>query len=111
VDDVGKILEIRPEQNAVLVKVNIPAELMAYMTVKGSIALDGVSLTIQEMSGTGVWVSLIPHTFRETRFKRLRPGDFLNIEADPMAKHALKNRMIPLNGGISLEFLKIHGYC
>lgn len=110
VDGVGKISEIRPEQNAVLMKVSVAKELMAYMTVKGSIALDGVSLTIQETAETGVYVSIIPHTFGQTRFKWLRPGDLLNIEADLMIKHVLENQPVVPKKDISLEFLKNHGY-
>lgn len=111
VDGVGTLLEIRRERNAVLVKVGLAQELLDYIVVKGSIALDGVSLTAQDIDRTAVVVSIIPHTFSQTRFQYLKPGDYLNIETDLLLKQQLEKRRLPVKEGISLEFLKQHGYC
>ena len=111
VDGVGRLVEIRPEKNAVLMKVSVGKELLRYMVTKGSIALDGVSLTIQEITGDKVVVSLIPHTFKSTRFYSLKTGVLVNVEADMAAKQMADKQLQPSQrSGITLEFLKKHGY-
>lgn len=111
VDGTGKVDEIKAEKNAVLIKVSMEKELRAGMNLKGSIALDGVSLTIQEITDTGIMVGIIPHTFQQTRFKWLQPGDIVNIETDLMAKYVNGERAAPADReGISLDFLRLHGY-
>jgi riboflavin synthase len=112
VDGVGQLVELRPEKNAVLMKVSIgQEELLRYMVTKGSIALDGVSLTIQEIAGDKVLVSLIPHTFKSTRFCLLKTGDFVNVEVDMAIKQMVEKQLQPpQRPGITLEFLKKHGY-
>ncbi len=104
VDGVGHILSIEPSENWSWVRIAIPAELMKYVVLKGSITLDGVSLTVNELSeatgsesdkqgsepdkqGSYVGVSLIPETLALTTFGVKQPGDLVNVEADVMAKH------------------------
>ena len=90
VDGVGKILSVEPSDNWTWVRIAIPAELMKYVVLKGSITLDGVSLTVNEV-GDGdtpfVGVSLIPETLALTTFGVKQPEDLVNVEADVMAKH------------------------
>ena len=99
VDGVGRILSVEPSDNWTWVRIAIPAELMKYVVLKGSITLDGVSLTVNEVSDaqTGgsasasnepfIGVSLIPETLALTTFGVKKPGDLVNVEADVMAKH------------------------
>lgn len=93
VDGVGKILSIEPSDNWSWVRIEIPAELMKYVVLKGSITLDGVSLTVNEVSDATagasafIGVSLIPETLALTTFGVKKPGDIVNVEADVMAKH------------------------
>jgi riboflavin synthase len=62
-------------------------DLLAYVVEKGSIALDGVSLTVSALHPSGVTVSLIPHTLATTTLSRLEEGDSVNVEVDVLAKH------------------------
>ncbi len=96
VDGVGQIISVEPSENWTWVRIAVPAELMKYVVLKGSITLDGVSLTVNEVGDAGeaselknsyVGVSLIPETLALTTFGVKQPGDLVNVEADVMAKH------------------------
>jgi len=71
-------------------KVKVPAELDRYMVHKGSIAIDGISLTIATLDSEVLGVTIIPHTFANTRLGSLQPGARLNLEVDVIAKHIEK---------------------
>lgn len=77
---------LRSGQSAML-DLNLPADLMKYLIVKGSIAVNGISLTVAERSGTAVSIALIPLTLRETNLGLKKVGDYVNIEVDLMAKY------------------------
>lgn len=87
VDGVGKVISREPSENWEWVRVQIPAELMKYLVLKGSITIDGISLTVNEVGEDFVGLSLIPETLRLTTLGYKQPGDKVNIEADVMAKH------------------------
>jgi len=87
VDGVGRIISVEPSDNWTWVRVSVPAELMKYVVLKGSITLDGVSLTVNEVESDFIGVSLIPETLALTTFGIKKPGDAVNVEADVMAKH------------------------
>jgi len=87
VDGVGQIISRDPSENWEWVRVRIPADLMKYVVLKGSITIDGVSLTINEVGEDFVGLSLIPETLRLTTLGTKQPGDQVNVEADVMAKH------------------------
>lgn len=87
VDGVGKVISREPSENWEWVRVQIPAELMKYVVLKGSITIDGISLTVNEVGEDFVGLSLIPETLRLTTLGYKQPGDKVNIEADVMAKH------------------------
>jgi riboflavin synthase len=70
-----------------LVRIKLPAELMRYVVMKGTITLDGVSLTVAELGAAEVTVSLIPETLRLTTLGEKQPGSLVNVEVDIMAKH------------------------
>ena len=87
VDGVGRIVSVEPSDNWTWVRVSVPADLMKYVVLKGSITLDGVSLTVNEVGDDFIGVSLIPETLALTTFGVKKPGDAVNVEADVMAKH------------------------
>lgn len=87
VDGVGTVVSRDPSDNWEWVRVSIPAELTKYVVLKGSITIDGISLTVNEVDGNVLGFSLIPETLRLTTLGSKQPGDRVNIEADVMAKH------------------------
>jgi len=87
VDGIGTILSDTPAGDSLLRAVRLPAGLLRYTARKGSVAVDGVSLTIVSVSGDTVTVSLIPYSLEHTTLKRKRPGDPVNIECDVLARY------------------------
>lgn len=92
VDGVGEVISREPSDNWEWVRISVPKDLMKYVVLKGSITLDGISLTVNEMGATdqGVdWVglSLIPETLAVTTLGSKQPGAKVNVEVDVMAKH------------------------
>ena len=90
VDGVAEIISREPSANWEVVKVRIPSDLTKYVVHKGSITFDGVSLTVNEISGDVVSLSLIPETLRLTTLGQKSVGAKLNVEADILAKHIEK---------------------
>ena len=87
VDGLGEIISRTPSENWELVQVRIPKELMKYIVLKGSITIDGVSLTVNQVGEDFIGLSLIPETLALTTLGTKQPGDKVNVEADVMAKH------------------------
>jgi riboflavin synthase len=87
VDGVGRVRSFEPEGEGARVWVDPPAELMRYLVEKGSIAVDGVSLTVAGLDDAGFAVALVPHTLEVTTLGSLSPGDEVNLEADVLAKY------------------------
>jgi riboflavin synthase len=87
VDGLGEIISRTPSENWELVQVRIPTELMKYVVLKGSITIDGVSLTVNQVGEDFIGLSLIPETLALTTLGSKQPGDKVNVEADVMAKH------------------------
>lgn len=92
VDGVGTVASVTPEEHWTIVRVTLPADLARYVVEKGSITIDGVSLTVSALSGATdpePWleVSLIPTTLRETTLGRRAAGDPVNLEVDVIAKY------------------------
>jgi riboflavin synthase len=87
VDGVGEIISRQPSENWEWLRISIPRELMKYVVYKGSITLDGVSLTVNEVGDDFVGLSLIPETLAVTTLGSKAVGDKVNVEADVMAKH------------------------
>ncbi|MFW5968228.1 MAG: riboflavin synthase, partial [Persicimonas sp.] len=90
VDGVGRLLERSREENAWLLDFEAPAELAPYLIEKGSIALDGVSLTLNAVDGRRFGVAIIPHTARHTNLADYRTGRRVNLEADIIGKYVEK---------------------
>ena len=87
VDGVGKIISREPSDNWEWLRVSIPPELMKYIVLKGSITIDGVSLTVNEVGDDFIGLSLIPETLALTTLGSKQVGAKVNVEADVMAKH------------------------
>ncbi|MFM6963152.1 MAG: riboflavin synthase [Micrococcales bacterium] len=87
VDGVGEIIGREKSENWDWLRVRIPVELMKYVVLKGSITIDGVSLTVNEVGEDHVGLSLIPETLALTTLGHKHAGDKVNVEADVMAKH------------------------
>ena len=90
VDGVGEVVELRDEGNARWVQVRVPAEVLECCVLKGSIAVDGVSLTIASLDGDVIGLSLIPHTLESTIAAGYQPGSVVNLEADVLAKYVAR---------------------
>ncbi len=87
VDGVGEVISREKSDNWDWVRVRIPADLMKYVVMKGSITIDGISLTVNELGDDHIAVSLIPETLEVTTLGYKQPGDKVNVEADVLAKH------------------------
>ena len=90
VEGVGVIQQIIPEGNALVYSVQTPGELLHYIVEKGSIAVDGISLTVTEADDSGFCVSLIPHTAKMTTLGYKSVGDPVNLETDILARYVEK---------------------
>lgn len=90
VDGVGEVVRRTPSEHWEVVEVSLPAGLGRYLVDKGSITVDGVSLTVVEASDDSFTVSLIPETLARTTLGRRRPGERVNLEVDVLAKHVEK---------------------
>jgi riboflavin synthase len=92
-------------------KIRVPTELDPFLVYKGSIAIDGISLTIAALEGDVLSVTIIPHTYRNTTLGGYRPGAKVNLECDVLAKHVEKLlRKIDVKSGLTVEKLKEQGY-
>ena len=109
VEGIGRIRRIERQNNAILVGIGFPKELADFIVHKGSVAVNGISLTIQAVTGLEFLISLIPHTFAETNFPFLKVGDPVNLETDLMAKYVLKTGK-SADSRITEEFLAEHGF-
>jgi riboflavin synthase alpha subunit len=87
VDAVGRVQSVEAEGEGLRVFVEAPDDVLRYCVEKGSIAVDGVSLTIAELAGDAFGVALVPHTLDATTLARLAPGREVNLEADVLAKY------------------------
>ncbi|MFH1737095.1 MAG: riboflavin synthase [Actinomycetota bacterium] len=87
VDGVGVVSGVTPEKNAVVIGIDVSEELMEFIASKGSVAVDGVSLTVVDITSTGFTVSLIPHTLDVTTLGEKKKGSPVNIEVDTLARY------------------------
>jgi len=92
VDGVGRVLSATPENGSTRWVFSLPAALAPFVAVKGSIAVDGVSLTVNEAGRDSFGVNIIPHTAEVTGFAALRPGDPVNLEIDMLARYVARQR-------------------
>jgi riboflavin synthase len=90
VDGVGEAVSAAPEHGSTRWRFRVPAALARYIAPKGSVAVDGVSLTVNEVAGAEFGVNIIPHTAAVTTFGQLRPGDSVNVEIDTLARYVAR---------------------
>ncbi len=90
VDGLGEITAITPEQGSLRIGVRVPAPLHRYIAAKGSVAIDGISLTVNEVAGQDFGVNIIPHTAEHTTLGLRRPGDAVHIEIDMLARYVAR---------------------
>jgi riboflavin synthase len=112
IDGIGIITERRIEGNSVRLKIRIPQAITPYVVQKGSIAIDGISLTVNEFREDWIRLTLIPYTLEKTTLIEKKVGDEVNVEADILGKYVEKvlNRGKGTSKGIDLSFLKQHGF-
>ncbi|MGQ9646600.1 MAG: riboflavin synthase [Thermodesulfobacteriota bacterium] len=112
VDGIGEIIERRKEGNSLQLKIRIPRSVSAYVVPKGSIAIDGISLTINECHEDWIGLTLIPYTLEKTTLMQKKVGEEVNIEADILGKYVEK--VLGQGKGrspkMTLSFLKEHGF-
>ncbi|ASN06932.1 riboflavin synthase [Virgibacillus necropolis] len=112
IDGTGKITRKEKQENAIYYDIEVPVELQSYLLKKGSIAVDGVSLTVFEVNDQTLTISLIPHTVAQTVLGEKTVGSIVNIECDMLAKYV--GQMIKQtetgNSGINQAFLTNNGY-
>ena len=111
VDGVGRVRALTPDARSQRLEFEMPAALAPYVAQKGSIAIDGVSLTVNAVSGNVFEVNIVPHTSEMTVISGYRVGTAVNIEIDMIARYL--ERLATAEGGASgvdLELLRRHGY-
>jgi len=113
IDGTGKIAQRQIDDNAVLVRIEADPSILRYVIAKGSIAIDGISLTIAAVDELGLSVSIIPHTGSETTLLSKRTGDLVNLENDLIGKY-VERLLLPRGEtskpSITYEFLVEHGF-
>jgi riboflavin synthase len=92
VDGVARVLDMAPEGDSFRFVFEAPAAIARFIASKGSVALDGVSLTVNEVEGTQFGVNIIAYTRRHTNFGRLKAGDRVNLEIDMLARYVARLR-------------------
>ncbi|RXJ03854.1 riboflavin synthase [Anaerobacillus alkaliphilus] len=115
VDGIGEIVRKQPQDNAVYYEIKISEQLRRYIILKGSIAIDGTSLTVFAVTDDTFTISIIPHTLSETIIGSKGSGDIVNIECDMVGKYIeqfINQRFKPGKKGSSLSasFLEEHGF-
>ena len=112
VDGTGTITNMRKEENAVWVTISAEPSIMKFIVEKGSVCLDGISLTVAKVGATDFSVSVIPHTGEETTLLRKKVGSPINIENDVVGKYVerLLNFKNNESTGITMDFLKKYDF-
>lgn len=114
IDGTGVIADIKKDGNAVLYKIKAPEKIMKYIVEKGSVAIDGVSLTVTDTGPDSFGVSIIPHTSVFTILSEKSPGDTVNLENDIIGKYIEKligfEQAVKPDSKITMEFLTKFGY-
>lgn len=110
VEQTGKLLKVTKSGNSLMASFSAPSAVMKYAVPKGSIGVDGISLTIAVVEPASFTVAVIPHTFENTNLKFRKKGDTVNLEPDILAKYVENAVAHGKPGRITREFLKEHGF-
>jgi len=109
VDCLGAVTTRAADARSIRIAIEIPDEFARYVARKGSVTVDGVSLTVNEVSATSFEINIIPHTAEVTIIGDYAVGTKVNVEVDLLARYI--ERLLAKDGeGLSMEFLKEHGY-
>jgi riboflavin synthase len=115
VDGVGTLLTIDPVSDGAgsdwVLRLRLPATLMRYVVEKGSISVEGISLTVAGVGGDEIWIAILPHTYTATNLHTLKPGMGMNIEVDVLAKYA--ESLVQAETGkheLTVDYLLANGY-
>jgi len=111
-DGIGVITEKRKERDFINLKIRVPNDVSKYIVPKGSIAVDGISLTVNNLEGEEIRITVIPYTLEKTTLIDKNVGDRVNVEADILGKYVEKflDRRADTPKALTLSFLKEHGY-
>lgn len=111
IDGTGRIENIEKDENAIWYKISTTSDLMKYIVEKGSVTIDGISLTVAEVENSSFQVSIIPHTKQETNLQYKKKNDIVNIECDILGKYVEK-LLLPKQkkSKITEEFLRENGF-
>lgn len=112
VDGVGKFISLKRIEGKedYWLRLEIPPELAKYVVFKGSIAVEGISLTVAKIEGNEVTIAIVPHTFEMTNVGELQPGDPMNVEVDVVAKYVEKMLGQTAPSALTLERLVREGF-
>ena len=110
VDCIGKVILKNPDARSTYLRISFPSRFLKYIAPKGSICIDGVSLTVNEASGNEFTVNIIPHTTDVTILDGYQVGTEVNIEIDLIARYLERFTSDEKSNATSKEFLKVHGY-
>ncbi len=121
IDGTGTVLSLTPEDNAVWVRIQAEQSVLKYIVEKGSIAIDGISLTVTDVTESDFAVSVIPHTGAETTLLSKAEGDIVNLENDVIGKYVDKllhfrveesetEKKVTKRSGITMDFLADNGF-
>jgi len=116
IDGTGTIVNIKKEDNAIWYSVSVNESVLKYIVMKGSVAIDGTSLTVAYVDDSCFKVSIIPHTSKVTIIGTKKVGDIVNVECDVIGKYIEKlisgntKDKVGKSGGISMEFLSENGF-
>lgn len=114
IDGKGKIIRIQKDDTAIWFTIQTKPEIMRYIVEKGSVTMDGISLTIAKITGDSFSISAIPHTVKQTVLQERKEGDFVNLETDIIGKYV--ERLFPspskqqTDSNLTKEFLATYGF-
>ncbi|MFW6056829.1 MAG: riboflavin synthase [Chloroflexota bacterium] len=111
VDGVGRVVSLTAEESAFILTVQAPQEVLRYIAVKGSVTIDGVSLTVTQLIEDSFSVSLVKYTCQNTTLGKASPGRLVNLEADVLARYIERLQQTQIEGqGISWSLLEENGF-
>ena len=117
IDGTGRIVSLKEDKNAILMKIQADGAILRYIVEKGSVALDGISLTVAQVGSRDFTVSLIPHTRQVTNLSVKGEGSLINIENDVVGKYVAKLLQpagesvdVAAQSSITMDFLKENGF-
>ncbi len=114
IDGTGIIQDINPEENAIWIRISTSKDILKYVIHKGSIAIDGISLTVADVDAQTFQVSIIPHTREVTTLSTKKPGDEVNLECDLIGKYVEKLMKFEENPepqrSMDMDFLRKYGF-